>query len=311
VKAAQIAEYGGPGVIRIVDLPTPEPGIGQLRVRVAAAGVAPWDVLLRENRSGIPQTLPLVLGSDIAGVVDRVGTEVSGFAVGDEVYGLTNGKFMGGYAESAVVSASSMARKPKSLNFLEAASAPVIAVTALQMLFQFGEAKKGQSVLIHGAAGNVGAYAVQMARDAGLRILATASAKDLEYVQGLGAQTVLDYKAGRFEDAVKDVDVVVDLVGGEIQTRSVAVLKRGGILVSAVSQPPAEALAKAGVRGVFFIVDVTTEQLSTIAELFDAKKLVPQVGSVLPLADARLAHEMLAGAPHKRGKILLSVASVR
>jgi NADPH:quinone reductase-like Zn-dependent oxidoreductase len=309
VKAAQIAEYGGPEVIRIVDLPVPEPGNGQLRVRVASAGVAPWDVLLRENKSGIPQTLPLVLGSDIAGVVDRIGAGVSGFAVGDEVYGLTNGNFMGGYAEYSVASASSMARKPKSLNFLEAASAPVIAVTAWQMLFQFGGAQKGQSVLIHGAGGNVGAYAVQMARDAGLRIFATASVKDLDYVRGLGAQTVLDYRAGRFEDALKDVDVVVDLVGGEIQTRSVAALKRGGILVSAVSQPAAEVLAKAGARGVFFIVDVTTAQLNTIAELFDAKKLAPKVGSVLPLADARLAHQMLAGAPHKRGKILLSVAS--
>jgi NADPH:quinone reductase-like Zn-dependent oxidoreductase len=279
MKAAQITEFGGIDAIQIVDLPRPEPGNGQLRVRVSAAGVAPWDVLVREGESPVSKILPLVLGSDVAGTVDGVGSGVSGFEAGDEVYGLTNGSFTGGYAEYAVVSAKSMARKPKSLSFLEAASAPVIAVTAWQMLFQFAHAQAGQSVLIHGAGGNVGAYAVQLARDAGLRTFATASAKDLDYVRELGADTVIDHRAARFEDFVQQVDIVVDLVGGETQARSLVVLKRGGILVSAVSQPPTEATDKAGVRGIFFIVDVTTAQLNTIAELFDAKKLVPQVGS--------------------------------
>jgi NADPH:quinone reductase-like Zn-dependent oxidoreductase len=309
MRAAEIVEYGNPEVIRVVDLPRPEPGPGELRVRVKAAGVGPWDALVREGRSGIPQNLPLILGSDIAGTVDAVGTGVSGFAVGNDVYGLTNEHFTGGYAEYTLASASSVARKPKSLNFLEAASAPVVAVTAWQMLFDYANAIAGQKALIHGAAGNVGAYAVQLARDAGLEVFATASFADLDYVRKLGAATAIDYRRTRFEDVVRTVDIVLDTVGGETRVRSLGVLKPGGILVSAVSSPmPADAAAKAGVRAVFFIVGVTTARLNTIAELFDSKKLIPQVGTVLPLADARVAHRMLAGAPHGRGKIVLNVA---
>jgi NADPH:quinone reductase-like Zn-dependent oxidoreductase len=309
VKAAEIFAYGPPTVIQLSDLPRPEPGPGQLRVRVSAAGVGPWDALIREGRSGIPQTLPLTLGSDIAGTVDAIGSNVSGLGVGDQVYGLTNEHFTGGYAEFAVASAASIAPKPKSLTFIQAASAPVVAVTAWQMLFDYAHAAAGQKVLIHGAGGNVGAYAVQMARSAALEVFATASARDLDYVRQLGASTVIDFRQTRFEDVVPPVDIVLDTVGGDTRARSIAVLKPGGILVSVVSSPmPKDIAAKAGVQALSFIVDVTTARLNTIAQLFDAKKLLPQVGTVLPLADARAAHEMLAGAPHNRGKIVLNVA---
>jgi NADPH:quinone reductase-like Zn-dependent oxidoreductase len=174
VRAAQIVEYGPPSVIQVANIPRPQPQSGQLLVRVKAAGVGPWDALVREGRTAIPQTLPLTLGSDIAGTVEAMGADVSGFAVGNEVYGLTNNHLTGGYAEYALASASSMARKPRSLNFIEAASAPVVAVTAWQMLFDYASAIAGQKVLIHGAAGNVGAYAVQLARNAGLEVFATA-----------------------------------------------------------------------------------------------------------------------------------------
>lgn len=310
MKAAQVSQYGGPDVIRFVDLPLPVPSAGQLRVRVHAAGVGPWDALIREGRSGVPQTLPLILGSDIAGVVDVIGPGISSFAAGDEVYGLTNTHFTGGYGEYSVVEAPSIARKPARLTFLEAAAAPVVAVTAWQMLFDHAHAVAGQKVLIQGAAGNVGAYAVQLARNAGLEICATASSDDLDYVRGLGATTLVDYRKQRFEDIVRGLDIVIDTVGGDTRIRSLQVLKPGGILVSVVSPPmPDEIAAKARVRSVFFFVDVTTARLNTIAELFDAKKLVPQVGTVLPLADAKVAHEMLAGAPHARGKIVLKVAA--
>jgi NADPH:quinone reductase-like Zn-dependent oxidoreductase len=233
---------------------------------------------------------------------------VSGFAVGNEVYGLTNNHFTGGYAEYALASASSMARKPRSLNFVEAASAPVVAVTAWQMLFDYADAIAGQKVLIHGAAGNVGAYAVQLARNAGLEVFATASSNDLDYVRASGAATAIDYHRSRFEEVVQAVDIVLDTVGGETRMRSLGVLKPGGILVSVVSAPiPSEAAAKAGVRVVSFIVDVTTVRLNKITELFDSGELVTAVGTVLPLEKARTAHEMLGGAPHKRGKIVLSV----
>jgi NADPH:quinone reductase-like Zn-dependent oxidoreductase len=310
MKVAEIFEYGPPTVIQLTDVPRPEPLTGQLRIRVSAAGVGPWDALIREGRSGIPQTLPLILGSDIAGVVDAIGADVPGFSVGDEVYGLTNKNFTGGYAEYALASASSMSQKPKNLSFVQAASAPVVAVTAWQMLFDYAHAARGQKVLVHGAAGNVGAYAVQMARNAGLEVFGTASSNNLDYIRELGVGTAIDYHQTRFEDVVRAVDIVLDTVGGDTRVRSIGVLKPGGILVSSVSSPmPMDLAAKAGVRMVFFIVDVTTARLNAIAELFDSKKLVPHVGTVLPLTDSRAAHRMLAGAPHARGKIVLNLAA--
>jgi NADPH:quinone reductase-like Zn-dependent oxidoreductase len=157
--------------------------------------------------------------------------------------------------------------------------------------------------------GNVGAYAVQIARNAGLEVFATAASKDLDYVRKLGACAAIDYRNTGFEHVVPPLDIVLDTVGGETRERSIGVLKPGGILVSVVSTPmPNDIAAKAGVRAVFFIVDVTTARLTTIAELFDSKKLVPQVGAVMPLADAHIAHQMLGGMPHGRGKIVLNVA---
>jgi NADPH:quinone reductase-like Zn-dependent oxidoreductase len=297
-------------VIRIDDVPQPTPNEGEILVRVAAAGVGPWDALLREGKIAVSSSLPLILGSDLSGVVEAARPGVTKFNTGDEVYGVTNTQFLGAYAEYAVASETMMARKPTSLSFAEAASAPVVAVTAWQMLFDHAHARAGQTVLIHGAAGNVGAYAVQMARNAGLEVFATASSKDLEYIRGLGAGTAIDYHATPFEDVIREADIVLDTVGGDTRVRSIRVLKPGGILVSVVSSPmPEDMAAKAGVRAVYFIVDVTTDRLNTVAELFERKEIVPQVGTVLPLADARVAHQMLAGAPHGRGKIVLNVAA--
>ena len=310
MKAARIHEFGSPDVIRIDDVPPPTPNEGELLVRVAAAGVGPWDALFRERKIAVSSPLPLILGSDLSGVVEATGPGVTKFRAGDEVYGMTNSQFLGAYAQYALASEKMMAQKPRSLSFVEAASAPVVAVTAWQMLFDYAQAKAGQTVLIHGAGGNVGAYAVQMARNAGLEVFATASSKDLDYVRELGAATAIDYRETPFEDVVRAVDIVLDTVGGDTCVRSIGVLKPGGILVSVVSSPmPEDIAAKAGVRAVYFIVDVTTDRLNTIAELFDSKKLVPQVGTVLPLADAQVAHQMLAGAPHGRGKIVLNVAA--
>jgi NADPH:quinone reductase-like Zn-dependent oxidoreductase len=310
MKAARIHEFGSPDVIRIDDVPPPMPNEGEILVRVAAAGVGPWDALFRERKIAVSSPLPLILGSDLSGVVEATGPGVTKFRAGDEVYGVTNSQFLGAYAQYALASEKMMAQKPRSLSFVEAASAPVVAVTAWQMLFDYAQAKAGQTVLIHGAGGNVGAYAVQMARNAGLEVFATASSKDLDYVRELGAATAIDYRETHFEDVVRAVDIVLDTVGGDTCVRSIGVLKPGGILVSVVSSPmPEDIAAKAGVRAVYFIVDVTTDRLNTIAELFDSKKLVPQVGTVLPLADAQVAHQMLAGAPHGRGKIVLNVAA--
>ena len=204
-----------------------------------------------------------------------------------------------------------MAQKPKTLNlnFIAAASAPIVTVTAWQMLFDYAHVTVGQTVLIHGAAGNVGAYAVQLASQAGLHVVATAASADLEYVRGLGAEKVVDYRRERFEESLSGVDVVLDTVGGDTQERSLRVLNPGGILVSVVSPVPETTQRHYGVRAAYFYVDVTTARLNKITELFDSGKLVTDVGTVLPLEEARVAHEMLAGAPHKRGKIVLSMAA--
>ena len=308
MKAARILQFGPPSVIANVDLPRPEPGAGQLLVRVKAAGVGNWDALVREGK--LPnENLPLILGYELAGIVEAIGTEVSGFKAGDEVYGATNEQLTGAYAEYALPLAKMMSQKPRTLNFIEAASAPIGTVTAWQMLFDYGHVTAGQTVLVHGAAGNVGAYAVQLASQAGLHVFATAAFADLDYVRGLGAERVVDYKSERFEASLSGVDVVLDTVGGVTQQRSLQVLKPGGILVSVVSPVPETAQKRYGVRAAYFYVDVTTARLNNIAELFDSGKLVANVGTVLPLDDARIAHEMLGGALHKRGKIVLGIAA--
>jgi len=307
MKAARIQQLGPPCLTKIDHLPLPEPGPGELLIRVSAAGVGHWDALIREGKvQGEP--LPLILGSELSGIVEAIGAGASGFKTGDEVYGATNERFTGGYAEYALPSAKRMAQKPKNLNFIEAASVPVVAVTAWQMLFDYAQVTAGQTVLIHGAAGGLGAFAVQLARQVGLHVIATAASADLAYVLSLGAERVMDYKKERFEGCVGGVDVVLDTVGGDTQQRSLRVLKPGGILVSVVS-PVSEAEQKRyGVRAAYFYVDVTAERLNKITELFDSGKLVTDVGTVLPLGEASTAHERLDGAPHKRGKIVLSVA---
>jgi NADPH:quinone reductase-like Zn-dependent oxidoreductase len=198
--------------------------------------------------------------------------------------------------------------KPDSLSSVQGASVPVIAVTAWQALFDHAHLESGQTVVIHGAAGNVGAFAVQLARRAGLRVIATAAARDVAFLQGLGANTVIDFASQRFEDHVRDADAVIDLVGGETQTRSFQVLRRGGRLISAVSPPDQQLAQSRGVNAIFFLVNVTSDCLRQIGELLDRDELRTNVGSVLPLADGREAHLMLEHLrPAPKGKIVLSV----
>ena len=308
MKAARVLQFGPPSVIRNDDAPQPEPGVGQLLVRVKAAGVGNWDALIREGKVEL-QPLPLILGSELSGIVEAIGPEVSGFDVGDEVYGATNEQFSGAYAEYAAPFARMVARKPKTLNFVEAAAVPIVSVTAWQMLFDYGRVSAGQTVLIHGGAGNVGAYAVQLASQAGLHVIATAASADLDYVRGLGAERVVDYQTERFEESLTGVDIVLDTVGGDTQQRSLRVLKRSGILVSVVSPVPETTQQHYGVRAAYFYVSVTTGRLNEIAALFDSGHLLTNIGTVLPLEEARIAHEMLGGAPHKRGKIVLTIAA--
>lgn len=310
MKAARIHHFGPPEVIVLDDLPCPVPGPDEVLIRVVAAGVGPWDALIREHRSIIDIPLPLTLGSDISGIVEKAGTAVTRFKPGDKIYGATNLHFIGAYAEYALASASMIAIKPESLSFVEAASAPIVAVTAWQMLFDYAKAQAGQSVLIHGGAGNVGAYAVQVAHQAGLKVYATASAKDVVLVERLGADIAIDYTTTQFEDVVPPVDIVLDTVGGNTRQTSFKVVKPLGVLVSVVSRPSPGDHNPAGVQDVFFLVDVTSERLDQLTKRFDEGDLKSRVGTVLPLNEVRRAHEMLDGAPHESGKIVLQMPTV-
>ncbi len=308
MQAIRVHHFGGLESLVADDVPQPAPGKGEVLLRVKAAGVGPWDAWIRSGRSVLSQPLPLTLGSDVAGVVERVGPGVSQFRPGDAVFGATNTQFTGGYAEYAVASAAMLAKIPKGMGFIAAASVPVVACTAWQMVFEYGATDATKRVLVHGAAGNVGAYAVQMARRAAHEVIATALPKDLAYVQTLGANRIINVQETQFEDVLADLDVVLDTIGGDTQDRSFSVLKPGGVLVSAVSEPDQTKAARHDVRALFFLVDVSSTRLEEIAALIETGELSTHVGDVLPLAEARLAHEMLGGKPHKRGKIVLTPA---
>lgn len=306
MKAVRIHRFGPPEVVVIDDLPMPAAGPDEVLVKVAAAGVAPWDALIREGKSKVSPQPPLTLGSDLSGVVEAVGPGVTGFRIGDAVYGVTNPQFCGAQAGYALAAADSIAAKPESLDILGAASAPVIAVTAWQMLFEHAQAKRGDTVMITGAAGNVGAYAVQLAMGAGIGVVAVARPDSLALLHTLGVTTVLDPGAPGFARALPRVDAILDTVGGSTLERCVGALKAGGKLVSVVSAEPLP--QPSGVQAIFFYAEVTTARLQALNPLFERGTISARVGSVLPLAEARTAHQMLAGAPHKPGKIVLRLA---
>jgi len=308
MMAWRVHEFGPPEVMKFERIPRPEPGLGEVLVKVEAAGVGPWDGWIRAGKSALPQPLPLTLGSDLSGEIVAIGSGVSELRVGDQVYGVTNPQFIGAYAEYALASATMVSSKPNSLSDAEAASLPVVSVTAWQALFDHAQLKAGQTVVIHGAAGSVGSYAVQLARRAGVQAIATVGTDDISFVRNLGANVVIDYQTQRFEEEVRDADAVIDLVGGETQSRSFRILRRGGKLISAVSNPDQQLAEHHGVEAAFFLVSVTRQYLAQIARLVGAGKLTTKVGAALPLADAREAHFMLERVrPQPKGKIVLAV----
>jgi NADPH:quinone reductase-like Zn-dependent oxidoreductase len=308
MKASRVHRFGSPEVIVVEDVPRPEPGPFEVLVRVSAAGVGPWDAAVRAGKSVLPQPLPLTLGADLAGRVAALGDGVTDVAVGDAVFGVTNPRFTGAYAEYAVAAAGRLARAPAGLDAIDAASLPVIGITALQMLFDHAHVQSGQRVLVHGAGGNVGACVVQLAALAGAYVIGTDVAPEVEQLRALGASEVLDTATTRFEDAVERVDVVIDTVGGDVQRRSFSVLERGGTMVSSVCAPDREQALQRGVVASFMLVNVSSAALYQLSELLGAGKLKARVGAILPLAEARVAHEMLEGVrPRPRGKIVLRV----
>ncbi len=288
------------GAVRIESVPVPEPGPGQVRIKVRAVSVNPvdWKIAARAAAGSRP-----IAGRDLAGVIDAVGSTVEKWKVGDEVIAVAAS---GSYAEYALASATALARKPAKFSFEEAAGLPIVGETAWRALVTVGEVRKGQRVLIHGGAGGVGSIAVQLAKARGAHVIATASARNHEFLRSLGADETIDYTTTRFEDVVRDVDVVLNTANADTNRRSVGVVKKGGILVSIVGPPPAEACEAAGIRGAVTGL-VTGELLPQVVEVADAGQLRVHIDRRLPLADAAKAWE-LSREGHTRGKIILQVA---
>jgi NADPH:quinone reductase-like Zn-dependent oxidoreductase len=309
MKAVRIHNYGGPEVLRFEDAPRPAPGSGELLIRVHAAAVNLVDEKIRAGylKEIFPFALPFIPGWDVSGVVEATGGGVTQFKKGDEVYARPSLARNGAYAEYVVVQDTEAALKPRSIDHVHSAAIPIVASTAWQALFDWAALGEGQRILIHGAAGGVGSFAVQLAKWKEAYVIGTASGRNQAFLRELGVDQAIDYEQTRFEDVVHDMDVVLDTIGGDTQTRSWKVLKKGGILVSIVGPPPSDEAAKYGVRSAYFAAQPNASQLAEIAKLVDAGKIYPIVDTVLPLAEARHAHE-LAEKGHAPGKIVLKVA---
>jgi NADPH:quinone reductase-like Zn-dependent oxidoreductase len=305
-EAARVHRFGPPEVITIEETATPLPGDDEILVRVAACGVGPWDAWVRAGKSAIEQPLPLTLGSDLSGTVTQLGSGVRGLSLGQPVFGVTNPRFTGAYADFAVASAAMVAPKPPGLDHRAAAGLPVIAATARQMVDDEARVVAGQRVLVHGAGGSVGSLAVQLAMARGATVLGTSPPGATDYVRSLGVERVVDGTAEDFKRDIAPVQAVIDTVGGATQGKLLAALAPGGILVSSVSQPDPATTAKLGVRGVFILVRVTRQALVDIGALAAAGRLTFRLAPTLPLSKARLAHEMLEGIARRPvGKMVL------
>jgi NADPH:quinone reductase-like Zn-dependent oxidoreductase len=308
MKAIVVHEFGGPEVLKYEDAPRPEPKEDEMLIKVFAAGVNSFDGVLRSGKfvKIFKMQLPWIPGYDIAGTVEKVGGKVSKFKVGDPVYAFISIPTGGGYAEYALAKQNQVALKPATISFVEAAGVPSVALTAWQALVDKGNLQSGQTVLIHGASGGVGMFAIPIAKIRGAKVFATASTANQDFLKQLGADVAIDYKTQKFEDIAKEVDVVVDGVGGETLARSYSIVKRGGILVNLVGRVDQAQLAKHGIRGVSLEAEYNGDQLAQIGKLIDEKKVKVVVSQTFPLAEATEAQEK-ADMGHARGKIVLKV----
>lgn len=307
MKAIRVAAYGSPEALTLAELDDPVPGDDQVLVEVAASSVNPidWKIVSGAMQAFIPLPLPFTPGVDAAGTIVAVGRNITGWAPGDKVLGFIG--IVGAYASRVVVDPSRLARKPDGLSFREAGSIPAATLTAWQALYEHGELHSGQKVLIHAAAGGVGSAAVQLARLAGAQVVATASSSNHDYVRHLGATQVIDYRAGDFARQVADVDLVLDLVGGETQARSWSVLKPGGLLVSTVRKPDAVRGREARATGKHFATRSDGAQLAALAALYARGEMRVQIDAVMPLAQAGQALARSMGG-HARGKLVLDMS---
>jgi len=311
IKAAQINSYGGNEVVKITkDAVPPAVSDGKIIVEVYAAGVNPVDWKIRQGylAQRLPIEFPATLGGDFSGLVTEIGNGVSGLKIGEEVYGqagiLHGGS--GSFAEYVLVPAQNVSEKPGKASHVEGAALPLAGVSALQGLFDHMGLKSGQKILIHGGAGGIGTFAVQIAKNIGAYVYATARARNEEYVKGLGADHVINYESQRFEEIARDLDAVFDTVGGETYTRSFASLRKGGIIVSMLERPNKDLLDKYGVTAIGEFTGVTTERLRRLAELVERGAIRVHIDKIFHLDDAAAAlHYLETG--HPRGKVVVKI----
>ena len=308
MKAVRIHAYGDASVLRYEDAPQPTVGDGDVLVRVVGSSVNPVDWKIREGhlKTMIPYDMPFIPGWDVSGVVEAVGTQATKFKVGDSVFSRPDIARNGTYAEFVSIRESEIARKPATISHIEAGVLPLAGLAAWESLVNVAKVGPGQRVLVHAAAGGVGAIAVQLAKARGAYVVGTASASNRALVESLGADEFIDYKSQRLFDATERIDVVFDTVGGNAQRESWAVMAPGGIQVSIVSEPSAELAAKRGLRGAFVFIKPDAAALEEMARLVDAGKLRPVVGAEFALEDIRRAHAM-SESGHSVGKIALYV----
>ena len=308
MKAVRIHTYGDSGVLKYEDAPRPVPGEGEMLIRVQATSVNPFDIAVRSGymTGFFKHTLPLILGTDVSGVVEELGPGANSFSPGDLVYTRAGVYRDGAYAEFALAASAEVAAKPPSLDHAHAAALPHVALTAWQALFVLADLQEGQTVLIHGAAGGVGHIAVQLAKWRGATVIGTASV-NYDLLESLGVDQAIDYSKTAFEDEVENVDVVLDTIGSDTQERCWPTLKRGGILVSTIEEPSAEVAAEHGVRhAMVYTAPPVAETLTTIAQLVEDGVIKPVVSAVLPLEEVKQGHAIIEG-KHARGKIVLQV----
>jgi NADPH:quinone reductase-like Zn-dependent oxidoreductase len=310
MKAMRLADSGATAVLVEENVPQPQPGRGELLIQVHAAGVTPTELLWyttthKKNGEKRSRAVP---GHEFSGVIAAVGEDTAGFAISDEVYGMNNWFADGAMAEYCITQPNSVAPKPRRLTHVEAASVPIGALTAWQGLFDRARLQAEEHVLVHGGAGAVGIFAIQLARFRGAHVTTTASARNLEFVSQLGAERVIDYRAVRFEESVAGMDVVFDTVGGETLKRSWGVLKPGGRMITIAAD--SETTTDNRVKQAFFIVEPNHEQLIHIEDLLASSDLHPVVDAVLPLTQASAAYTGEIRERRGRGKLVVSVAQI-
>lgn len=312
MRAAQIARYGGPDAVSLTEVDVPAPGPGQVLIEVHASSINPIDVYLREGKrqQRFPLQLPATLGFDVAGVVRQLGPGVEALQVGDRVYGqaaVTAGG-SGAFAEYATAQAARLARMPAGLGFADAASLPLVGVSALQAVVEYMKVQPGQKVLVHGGGGGIGSVAIQLAKHAGAYVATTATGDDLAFVRRLGADEVIDYRAQRFDALLAGYDAAFDTVGGDTWARTFQVLRRGGVLVSMTHPPPSDLPERYGVTLVDENTRMDTASLEALAKLVAQGVVTPHVDRSYPLDRIREAfQDKEGGAGRVRGKIAVVV----